>query len=322
MWMFLIRKKLTHFDTHCSGLTYKTSLSFTSSNSSFSECVRHSHHRFNHFILENSDNPPCSSETIYGRCTYRTTGPSLSGSGPFLFTDTDFILCKHNGENVYGGAIDCTEGDLTITRCSFLQCSCSNRGGAVSFRSDGKCNQEDNLYLKCSADVASGAFDSYEWGKSPNNYQNSCTFIGNSANLYYGHICIEYSADICVDSNMYIRGSSHGEHDACAGSVAQFTSSHLVTYSNCIFSKGSANSYGGGIGTYEPYESNASPYFYFSYFSNNVCSDQNRGADFDANGTTGNYFSEDKIIHCFSSSRGLRIHIGGQDTSDVDNWLP
>ena len=89
-----------------------------------------------------------------------------------------------------------------------MKCFAGRRGGGVSFRSDAKCIQEDNLYFGCSCGTSSGAFDSFEVGRNPRHHHKRCTYISNSATNYYGHSCIEYSPEINVDSNIFIRGSS------------------------------------------------------------------------------------------------------------------
>ena len=109
--------------------------SLASFNSSFSECVR-KHHIFP-LLIPNEDNPSCPEDNVQnGRCVYNTKGPTISGTNPFIFTDTDFLHCSNSGN---GGAIafSISGGTLTITRCLFSHCISytsgdnGNGGGAI-----------------------------------------------------------------------------------------------------------------------------------------------------------------------------------------------
>ena len=292
-------------------------LSFFSYNSSFTECIRR--HSSLHYHHPNND-PSCPPDKlISGRCTYQTKGPTLSGNGAFLFTDTDFKQCTHMDGSGDGGAIECAGGDLTLQRCSFIQCSCSDRGGAVSFRSDGKCNQEESFYFSCSSSGVSGALDSFEVGRNPHHRHRRCTYISNSAGIYYGHICIEFSPEINVDSNIFIRGSSNEPGESWAGTVVQFTPSGTVSYSNCLFTEGKAPN-SGGLGFLSWQEHTTATYSVtFCFFYNNYGTDGTaREIYFTSN--TSDYARQDLIIHCFSATPNSKVYL--QKTNKDYNWLP
>ena len=249
------------------------------------------------------------SENSRTQISYRS---SFTSGSPHSFTHTDFVSCKATG-NTHGGAIYCTCGALTIEDCYFTNCQSARRAGAVFFQCYYSCKDTNNFYVNSSSDTESGTFD--DWYSTPSVHSSS-TYINSKAGGVFGILNIEDTADITVSSCIFINGST----PYCSGllSLSRITGSASV--SNCIFSKGNSKTWGGGFGAWEPYSGTARPYFYFSFFCNNVCSDQNRGADFDANGTTGQYYTKDKIIHCFSSSRGRRVYIQGK-SADVDNWL-
>ena len=266
-----------------------------------------------------NDNPTCpSSQTISGRCTYHTTGPSLSGNGPFLFTDTDFIECQHPGSNSFGGAIDCTSGDLTIMRCSFVKCYTGRRGGAVSFQSTGLCLQEDNLYFGCTCGTHSGAFDSLVVEKHPRHDQKRCSFIHNTATTYYGHYCLEYPSIVNVDSNIFIHGRSTGTDHA--GTVINYHSQQPVLYSNCVFVDGLAYNSGGlSFLSYDNYR-DAAFSVNFCFFSNNY---NTNGLAYEIyfDGYTSTKARKDYIVHSFSATKNSKVFIQNKSPQEQD-WLP
>ena len=195
-----------------------------------------------------------------------------------------------------------------------MNCKSANRSGAVFFQCRNSCHDSNNLFVNSSSDSHTGTFD--DW-LATNSIHSASKYINSTTPGHFGIINIQDTPATVVTSCIFVNGST-GLH---AGLLSFTMLSGRASVSNCIFAQGNATLWGGGFGTYAPYSGTPRPYFYFSYFSNNVCSDQNRGADFDANGTTGNYFSEDKIIHCFSSSRGVRVYIQGKNTAAVNNWL-
>ena len=304
----------TFYGILCSGLTSITKLFFTSSNSSFTECVRR-HSSLHH--SGSNDYPSCPpGKLISGRCSYKTKGPTLSGSGTFIFSHTDFTICKHSDNGGYGGAIDCTGGDLTIKRCSFVQCSCSNRGGAVSFRSTGTCTQEDNLYRSCWSDYSSGAFDSWDTSKYPHHNQKRCKYIDNHS-TYYAHISIEYSSGTIMNSNIYI----HGRSDATrrAGTVVNYHSKNSVAYTNCLFSDGKAYNSGGLSFLGSHTANSATLTVKFCFFINNFGTDGTaREIYFDT--YTSSNARENLIIHSLSATPGSTLYIQNNPSKGQD-WL-
>ena len=280
--------------------------------------MRHPHYRFNHFTHENSNNPPCSSETISGRCTYCITGPSLSGGGPFIFTDTDFIECKVTEGECFGGAIDCTSGHLTIKRCSFKQCHSNYRAGAVSFRSNGMCVQEDNCYLSCSSGFRTGAFDSWDTHKYPSHDHKRCKYMDNSAQNTYPHSCLEYSSSIKIDSNIYIHGKSSREDRACT--VVNYHSKNAVVYANCLFSNQDAINTGGLSFMSSFADWIASYSVKFCFFSNSFNADSpTYEIYFDTKSSS--YAKQELIVHCFSLTPNSKVFLQNQSPQE-ENWLP
>ena len=302
----------------CSDLTEKTKFSFISSNSSFSECVRQYHLIQYNIFNQKNDNPSCpASQIVSGRCKYFQIRPSLSGSGLYIFTDTDFLHCEVTGNSCFGGAIDCRTGDLTIQRCSFASCYSEFRGGAVSFQSSRLCTQEDNLYAECWSDDSSGAFDSWDTSKYPHHSHKRCKYI-DSHSTYYAHFAIEYSPDAMIESNIYIHGRSDGTY--YAGSVVNFQAQGAIVYSNSLFVDGEASNSGGlsFLGFYT--SDSATLSVKFCFFLNNFGADDT-AREIYFNGDTSRNAREDLIIHSFSATPGSTVFIQNKSPQDKD-WLP
>ena len=292
-------------------------LSFTSSNSSFTECVRKIS------LLQNitaNDNPSCTGTIVNDRCIYTGQTLPLSQNSIYSFTNTDFNECKHHGSDSYGGAIDCKAGDLTIKQCSFTQCYAEYRAGAVSFRSNGKCIQEDNIYSSCSSDYWSGAFDSWEENKNPSHEQKRCKYIDSSAKNYYGHTCMEYATTIMIDSNIYIHGSSSG--DGQAGTVVNHHVQTKATYSNCLFVNGDAY-YSGGLSFLGATTSHTAVFTVkFCFFRNNYNNHtSNTPYEIYFNQYTSANVCKDDIIHSFTATPNSRVFASTKNPQS-QNWLP
>ena len=271
-------------------------------------------HNFQIHVKSNGHSAYSSDSIKNERTRYTERRSPLSGGSAYTFTSTDFDHCESQQSSADGGALCCLLGSLTIEDCSFTNCQSVNRSGAVFFQSQNLCNDTNNLFVNCSSDWHSGTFDDWSATKS---IHSESKYINSDAGGGCGIMNVEATPDGTLSSCIFINGTA-ALH---SGLLCITKIKGHVKVSNCIFSKGSAKAWGGGFGTYENYTGTPRPYFYYSFFCNNVCSDQNRGADFDANGTTGQYYTKDKIIHCFSSSRGHRVYIEGK-SADVDNWLP
>ena len=301
--------------TLCDEIADKIRLSFTSSNSSFSECVRkHSFYQISHNTHLNSKdvNPDCPHYITGEKCFYEEHTVQLSG-GEHTFADSQFISCQHSG---YGGAIDQIDGDLTIKRCVFDTCSCTSRGGAVSFRSSGTCLQEDNLYQFCSGEL-SGAFDSFDTTLRPVHDHKRCKYVSNSA-VNFGHSSIEYSPKTLIDSNIYIHGRSTKLTDA--GTVVNYNEQGPILYRNCVFFDGqSPNSGGLTLLSYGVYSA-ASLSVKFCFFLNNYGTD---GTAYEIyfNARTCDNAREDLIIHSFTATPNSRVYIEN-NAQPIQNWLP
>ena len=98
---------------------------FTSSNSSFTECVRTYP---SSSLLSFSQNSDCTT-TPYENCTFEGTHRILTVSSAFKNCNFTNMHCTNNK----GGAICCSQSAISfiINSCIFESCSSIDRGGAV-----------------------------------------------------------------------------------------------------------------------------------------------------------------------------------------------
>ena len=233
------------------------------------------------------------------------------------FTDSLFRCSNNNG---CGGAIDLTNGgNLIIQRCIFDTCSCSERGGAVSYRGDGKCTQENNLYTHCSSRVAGGAFNSFfEW-HLPTHYQKACRYI-NSRSPYYAHMGIEYTPQSAISSNVFIRGTSSGTDSSWVGTVVNIHVQGSVMYSNCLFAEGEGYITGGlsFVGKNTSRETTVAVKFCF--FLNNL-NTNGLPCDIYFDGNTTSSVGLHSIIHSFAATPGGTVYIQNNPSQGQDWFL-
>ena len=138
-------KCMTFYCCSFSGLTNKTQLSFTSSNSSFTECVRKQRiHAIN--IISNAC-PTTESEFI---CEGQTFGSNDNQSPSFssIFSKCTFSECSaYNGGTIY---FSVSSQSLTVEDCSFNHCSCSSEnGGAIYIDSGSELSITSSKFIAC-----------------------------------------------------------------------------------------------------------------------------------------------------------------------------
>ena len=233
------------------------------------------------------------------------------------FRDSKFVRCFHSGS---GGAIEQTNGGtLTITRCFFDTCSCTVRGGAVSFSGVGTCIQEENLYSHCSSTFCCGAFSSFEAQKEVVHKHKRCVYVHSQA-PYYGHFCFEYSTDALIDSNIFIHTTSVGDAEWAIGTVVNYHEQGPIVYSNCIVSQGTALS-SGGLSILGVYSSDAASLTVkFCFFINNFGTDNSaREIYFDT--YLSDRATQDSIIHSVSATPGSSVFVQNKSPKDQE-WLP
>ena len=301
----------TFYGIICSGLTDKTQLSFTSSNSSFAECVRqHISSSFSH------SNSQCTTATFSqdSACEYSGRGLSYS-SGTNTFKNVEFKRCYASID--HGGAIKCTGGTLTVIFSSFSSCnavgknggaiyasslslfslrnsvfdSCGGNyqvdsGGAIALNAVTSPTICESLFFKCKSNENSGAIDMRSSGNDPKDLPIQCSFFLQCE---------------CLNGQWP------------SGGVIEATRNNCGYFSSALFSSCQSND-GGALFLDPPLYTHS---ICFSFFTRNSATN-NYGMDayFRYNNDQINIF-----FHSFSTTSSNRVFDVATDQHKT-NWLP
>ena len=297
----------------------KTHISFTSSNSSFQECVRNhlsEHSLFSSFSSQS--NSACSPSPIEDQqfsnenCTY--------SSGSHTFIDCSW---NNTGRTNTGCAIyfvrtttDST-ASLSVTRCSFFHCHSSGSvgGGGICVNQIGSAHISESIFFDCSC----GSYNSLEGGgimlsrMYTQPFIQTCTFIscsscddGGGCAIYYSNSSLTYVINSCP----FIKCKGVDKSSSQGGGFLVYSNKHFIACTNCAFYACDAPHQGGGIWIDLP-SGTTMKRITFCFFHENQ---SGSGRDI--------YFrdfssSTQAIIHCFSFESTTGRVFGGQDT-----WLP
>ena len=306
----------------CSGLTEKTRLSFTSSNSSFSECVRnHNHHSLT--FLPNtshvSDDLHCWKDEDFADNNKKPISSS-STEGDYFFTSCTFTgLTSANN----GGAILFTlSGTLTITLSTFTSCSSNTplpydyRGGGAVCLESGTLRASSTLFISCTSVSYAGGLLAQTGCKSSSVL--FCTFKcctsrwGGGLMTFLGPTSSLLSSRFISCTGAVSGGGFYHDCDTQHGSL--FISDTLFAH-NCADSVSDGFSYRGGDG-FENYRSAVYPSNYsFLFFTQNIAK-KNVGHDITSNLTA---LPEGSIVLCFTTTAENSFCNAGTDQHD---WLP
>ena len=304
----------------CSGLTQKTSLSFISSNSSFSECVRHYQLSFPTFdlnelsetdelqwwkdqLFDNNDAKPILSSTVgkhsFTSCTF-TSLTSESSRGALAFT---------------------TGGENSVSDCKFSGCSSStsiynyNGGGAIFSNSCSRLSVSSYAFNLCTSTSLAGGIFATEGCNSV--LLSCCLFIlwyclhsGGGMSTHLGPTsAVSSSRFICCTANWAGGGiyhNSNSEH-------SHFTLSNSLFKDNTARSSDNNTPGGGGFGDFRS-NTYISKYF-FSFFTVNTDS-ANLAHDIHVRDST---ISFSDILHCFTTTS---VKAFRNKESYANAWLP
>ena len=302
----------TFYGIICSGLTSKMKRSFISSNSSFTECLRKDGPSL--YFLSNSN---VNDDNCRTNCTFddhQVSLPSTVADAEYEFFSCTWKQCSES----CGGAIlctYCTGSSLTVTRCYFSSCTCSEiHGGAIYASQISTFYCLSSFFYDChSYALDGGGIQSIEITQC--NSFKDCFFVSNSAARYGGGLVV---ADIKTTScdcsfSAVVSDCRFLENNAEQGGGLHMRPSIDTHYiCNSLISCNNATS-GGGLQFWnDVLQSVSFPSFSFLFFSSNSATD---GNDIQIGGT--NLFSVRSFAHCFSSTRTQRIY----PNKDVD-WLP
>ena len=323
----------------CSGFTESTSLSFTSSNSTFTNCLRqhntpYSFHSYQHFQALSNANTCTGTQRCFDGKTFKQTSDPLHNieKGPLVLnaqnypsiTSFVFISCEWNGCSVNsGGAISTSlhSIELDIEACRFLSCVASIFGGAIYAQSSTSVSINNSLFHSCrsqSNNISHGGGGLFLISIKDKIHVASSTFYSCTSKCDGGaadiqeffpseNKCYEFYACTflkCVISYDY----------ACEGGALLLWNISLLQSSNTLFSRNEGWA-GGACGT--NCVSCAPNYqMYFCLFHMNKAL---KGNDV--------YFyvepSHSPLLHCFSTTEDKRIcYFNGDYHFNKDNWLP
>ena len=305
----------------CSGLTDKAKLSFTSSNSSFTECVRdHNPHYLTSSpnAYDVTDNLHLWEREVFSDNNNKPIS-SLSIEGDYSFTSCTFTGLT--SDDIGGGAIYFTlTGHLTLISCIFEQCNarvCNQEflGGGAVYVESGSLVAISNTFTECSSGSFSGGLLAQTTCISST--VSLCAFISCTAQ-FGGGLMTYRGPPSSILSTCFITciGSFAGGglyHDSEKKKSSIFISDSLFI-NNSADDIDSSNSDigGGGFKDYRT-EDYASKYS-FSFFSRNVAK-KGVGHDITSNA---NSVPESSVAHCFTTTAENSFCNAGVDQN---GWL-
>ena len=310
------------YDIICSGITETTRFSFTSSNSSFTECERTHNSSPHTYLGTNSNDDEQNGE-----------GKDFGNKQVVLDHSSthNFISCLwRNCLAALGGAISfrsLTESSLIMNKCTFYSCGSSSSsvwtdgGGAISAFNVRSVSLSGCLFVSCSHTSGSGGgINMYTILHQA--YINYCVFISCSAWDDGGCAAIWDSKALdnpiaCLNCR-FIKGTAKGSGSGSGGHLI-FFNTYYIACSNCLFSDSEAD-LGAFYFLYSSYCSGKYPLI-FSFFNNNSAAKHGNDAALD------NYAPNDNnplFLHCASTSSPNRVgfwYNNRWDKTDVI-WLP
>ena len=282
-----------------SGLILKTKLSFTSSNSSFTECVR----------KKALNNPISNVYPTYKNCINNNgtitscEGPDIL-SGRVISSSATFISCTFTSltSSESGGAISFTHGDtLSVDQCAFTDCTSTHSvqhyegGGGVFSNCGSLLSVTSSTFIRCTAVSFGGGVLAT---KDCNHATVSlCNFFTCSAN-HGGGLNLFFGPSSSISSSCFFSCTA----DAVGGGLYHDSkTSCYITLSDLLFTGNTANNNGDrGGGGFEDYRSLTSyPIsISFSFFKGNRAP---KGVGNDVS-ICHRALGRNDIIHCFTAT--------------------
>ena len=305
----------------CPGLTSKTKLSFTSLNSSFTECVR-SNYIFSlhapsinfHDITDtlelwkdeyfsDNDHKPVLSSTVgdhsFTSCTFVDLSSEHNGGaicytyGSSLFIDQcTFTRCKTTESYTHscgGGAVYTISGTLSVISTSFLCCTTSSFGGGIfSYSSCSSSDIKFSIFIDCNG----------QYGGGVNTYCGPTSSITSSRFL------------MCTGT-----ASAGGfYHDSNSGATSISVSDSLFAHNCAAFQPDELPNRGGG--GFETYRSQPFPFHYaFLFFHGNIAKN-NVGHDITSHAYP---LPDNTLVYSFTTTAENSFSNSGHEEKD---WLP
>ena len=317
----------------CSGLTERTKLSFTSSNSSFNECVRKQSIRKNSYSsIPPAYNTGCSANPTEDQqftnqsCTY------TSGVHSFFHSTWDNDRYEDGGCAIcIIGSSDAPSGTLEVDQCSFSHCHSSGNvgSGGVAALYISSASVSSSVFVDCScksANTQEGAGVLFG-GISLRPLIIDCSYFtcttwddGGGCGIWHSHSAHAYVVEACL----FIQCRGLNLTSSQGGGAVIGANSNFITCTNSLFSFCSSLYHGGGLALASQFCLPDQP-LTFCFFHQNTAK---YGNDIYY------YYTPDPtsdILHCFSTSSPHRIcYVENVDDNadpnkyeyDDANWLP
>ena len=301
----------TFYGIICSGLSKKTQLSFTSSNSSFTECER----KYSLYTLSSfPSNNNCYSSP-YKECQFSPHSQEPSLSTAFV----TFISCTFNDFISSSGAAICfTSGDtLSVDQCSFTDCKSTHSfehyegAGGVLSNCGSLLSVTSSTFISCVSESFGGGVLATKDCKYAT--VSLCSFFTCTAN-HGGGVSVFFGPSSSVSSCRFLCCTA----DAIGGGLYHDSKTPcFFTASNLLFTENTANYNGdrGGGGFEDRRNSDYSITISFFFFNDNK-----------APSGVGNDLSMhyipligNDILHCFTTTSSRSFW--NKDSHDT-NWLP
>ena len=311
--------------------------SFTSSNSSFTECVR------NHIqLLHTNDNTPetlLNGTLMWNKKDFlpqdHTSLPTHSSSSTsFQFSDCSFTNCYYASS---GGAIslDNSYSSLLVEKSSFTGCnvpmfSDGPSGGAISCRPCYSVSISYSSFISCKGSKGGGV---YLWGISFFCSVSGCVFTQCEAKDWGNALLLRELPSINggntnTNNNNHPPACSlcrflHNEHRVVTSGAIYFLPSYGAhTLKENLYTSNNADHYGGAVeynvdGNYQV----TCAIFYFNFFSDNNAKGNGDDVVFTYNDK---YSTWSPFFHCFSTTTSNRVAFAAGSTPYRynDTWLP
>ena len=308
------------------GLTEKTKLSFSSSNSSFTECVRkHEIITVSSSFLANSN---CNNPA-YTDCSFtQVNRTSLTTSASF--TSCTWTNCQANN----GGGIYLKAGNtvtLTVTKGEFYSCTSFYRGGGIYLEGIKTVTIEETLFHTCTAaahnNAGGGGVEIVSLQGAPSIKHTTFLFCnsGNDGGGMGMWECAKWQ-DTGIVSCRFLGCSATPATDNDGGSLIVCYSNAAIGCSNILFANSLSGFHGGAASCLTYYSSNFNssiPFFSFCFFKDNSAAVGN-------DAFLDDWIPENPFLHSYSttfSSRAIYVINNSvwNSTSayqNKDNWFP
>ena len=284
----------------------------SSSNSSFTECVKKN---TSSFLLHNTD---CASPS-YEECSF--TGPThviVTSTTSFLRCTFSTMSSDDQGAAIYSKSTALVS--VTVTSCVLADCTAGMNGGAIYLSGINSLTVTGSVFQNCitnSEESEPGGGGIYVDGLESCLYVSTSSFINCKSTV--GHrggsgFFASQIKSLCTYSTRFISCSSTN----AGGALFFLQVSNDLLVSDSLFSNNTADVHGGAIREVNDFISSI-PHLKFSFFTANRAPDDH-GNDLSIQPE----ITSSPFIHCFTTALSNRVayNSGSGSHKYDDYWLP